>query len=101
MPIEKHSNEAHLAGSGPSVLALLKTPLDPEVVRYTLEQKIEGYRQQIAASELALTKQRNRRDDLLRQLAEEEAKYQIERSDVKEAAGLRRAALLNDLGSRH
>jgi len=71
MPINKRSNE-----SGPSVLALLKNPLDPEVMRYTLEQKIEGYRQQIAASELALTKQRNRRDDLLRQLAEAEAKYQ-------------------------
>jgi hypothetical protein len=78
MPIEKHSSEARLAESGPSVLALLKTPLDPEVVRYTLEQKIEGYRQQIVASELALTKQRNRRDDLLRQLAEEEAKDRIE-----------------------
>lgn len=71
MPINKRSNE-----SGPSVLALLKTPLDREVVLYTLEQKIEGYRQQIAASELALTKQRNRRDDLLRQLADAEAKYQ-------------------------
>jgi hypothetical protein len=71
MPINKRSNE-----SGPSVLALLKNPLDPEVMRYTLEQKIEGYRQQIAASELALTKQRNRRDDLLRQLADAEAKYQ-------------------------
>ena len=73
MPINKRSNE-----SGPSVLALLKTPLDPAVVLYTLEQKIEGYRQRIAASELALTKQRNRRDDLLRQLAEEEAKDRIE-----------------------
>jgi hypothetical protein len=71
MPINKRSNE-----SGPSVLALLKTPLDPAVVLYTLEQKIEGYRQRIAASELALTKQRNRRDDLLRQLADAEAKYQ-------------------------
>ena len=70
MPIEKHPNKARLTESGPSVLALLKAPLDPEVVRYTLEQKIEGYRQQIAASEVALTKQRNRRDDLLRQLAE-------------------------------
>jgi hypothetical protein len=67
MPIEKHSNEARLAESGPSVL-----------VRYSLKQKIEGYRQQVAESELALTKQRNRRDDLLRQLAEEEAKDQIE-----------------------
>ena len=74
MAIEKHSNEARLAESGPSVLALLTTPLKPDVVRYRLEQKIEGYRQRIAASELALTKQRNRRDDLLRQLAEEEAK---------------------------
>ncbi len=73
MPTKKHSNEA-CAESGPSVLALLKTPLDPEVVRYTLQRKIEGYRQQIAESELALTKQRNRRDDLLKQLAEEEAK---------------------------
>ena len=78
MPIEKHSNEARLAESGPSVLALLKTPLEPEVVRYSLEQKIEGYREQVAQSELALTKQRNRRDDLLRQLAEEEAKDRIE-----------------------
>ena len=75
MPINKRSNE-----SGPSVLALLKTPLDPAVVLYTLEQKIEGYRQRIAASELALTKQRNRRDDLLRQLAEAEAKYQRPRT---------------------
>ena len=77
MQTKKHSNEAR-AESGPSVLALLNTPLDPEVVRYTLQRKIEGYRQQIAASELALTKQRNRLDDLLRQLAEEEAKDQIE-----------------------
>jgi hypothetical protein len=60
------------------VLALLTNPLDPEIVRFTLEQKIEGYRQRIAESELALIKQRNRRDDLLRQLAEEEAKDQIE-----------------------
>ena len=78
MSIEKHSNEAALGESGPSVLALLTTPLDPEIVRFTLEQKIEGYRQRIAESELALIKQRNRRDDLLRQLAEEEAKDQIE-----------------------
>ena len=56
----------------------VKTPLAPEVVRYTLEQKIEGYREQIATTELALTKQRNRRDDLLRQLAVEEAKDQTE-----------------------
>ena len=74
MPIEKHSNETRLAESGPSVLTLLKSPLEPDVVRYNLKQKIEGYRQQVAESELALTKQRNRRDDLLRQLAEEEAK---------------------------
>ena len=78
MPIEKQSNEARLAKSGPSVLALLKTPLEPDAVRYSIEQKIEGYREQIAWSELALTKQRNRRDDLLRQLAEQEAKNQIE-----------------------
>jgi hypothetical protein len=78
MPIEKHSNETRLAESGPSVLTLLKSPLEPDVVRYSLKQKIEGYRQQVAESELALTKQRNRRDDLLRQLAEEEAKDQIE-----------------------
>ena len=78
MPIEKRSNEARLAESGPSVLALLKNPLEPAVVRYRLEQKIEGYRQQVAESELALTKQRSRRDELLRQLAEEEAKGQIE-----------------------
>ena len=74
MATEKHSNEARLAESGPSVLALLTTPLKPDVVRYRLEQKIEGYRQQMVESELALTKQRIRRDDLLRQLAEEEAK---------------------------
>jgi hypothetical protein len=78
MPIEKHSNEACRAKSGPSVLALLKTPFEADVVRYTLEQKIEGYRQQIAESELALTKLRNRRDDLLKQLAAEEAKDKIE-----------------------
>ncbi|MGC1664577.1 hypothetical protein [Bradyrhizobium sp.] len=78
MPVEKHPIGARHAESGPSVLALLKTPLAPEVVRYTLEQKIEGYREQIATTELALTKQRNRRDDLLRQLAVEEAKDQTE-----------------------
>jgi hypothetical protein len=77
MPVEKHPNEARQSQNGPSVLALLKTPLEPEVVRYTLEQKLQGYRQQIAESELALTKQRDRYDDLLRQLAEEEAKEQI------------------------
>ena len=59
MPVEKHPIGARHAESGPSVLALLKTPLAPEVVRYTLEQKIEGYREQIATTELALTKQRN------------------------------------------
>ena len=48
MSIEKHSNEAALGESGPSVLALLTNPLDPEIVRFTLEQKIEGYRQRIA-----------------------------------------------------
>ena len=48
MPIEKHSNEARLAESGPSVLTLLKSPLQPDVVRYSLKQKIEGYRQQVA-----------------------------------------------------
>lgn len=46
-------------------------------MRYTLKLKIEGYRQQIAESELALATQRNRRDDLLGQLAEG-AKDQIE-----------------------
>ena len=71
---DPEDGKAHLAESGPSVLALLKTPLDPEVVRYTLEQKIEGYRQQMVKSELDLTELRARRDDLLRQLAEEEAK---------------------------
>ena len=74
MPIKERSNELRLAESGPSVLALLKTPLEPDIVRYRLEQKIEGYRQRMAESELALTKLRDRRDDLLRQLAEEEAK---------------------------
>ena len=44
-------------------------------MRYTLKLKIEGY--QIAESELALATQRNRRDDLLGQLAEG-AKDQIE-----------------------
>jgi hypothetical protein len=78
MTVEKHTNEARQAESGPSVLALLKTPLDAEVVRYTLERKLDGYRQQIAESEIALTRQRNRYDDLLRQLAEEEAKNRIE-----------------------
>jgi hypothetical protein len=87
MPIEKHSNEVRLAESSPSVLALLKTPLEPGVVRYRLEQKIEGYRRQMVESELALTKQRIRRDDLLRQLAEEEAKDQNKAAtNVKEAA---------------
>ena len=87
MAIEKHSNEARRAKSGPSVLALLKTPFEADVVRYTLEQKIEGYRQQIAESELALTKLRNRRDDLLKQLAAEEAKDKIEAAlNEKEAA---------------
>ena len=47
MPIEKHSNKAPWGKSGPSVLALLTTPLDPEIVRYRLEQKIAGYRQQM------------------------------------------------------
>jgi hypothetical protein len=47
---------------------------EPHMVHYRLEQKIEGYRQWMAESELALTKLRDRRDDLLRQLAEEEAK---------------------------
>jgi hypothetical protein len=78
MPVEKHPNEAHQAESGPSMLALLKTPLEPEVVRYTLEQKIESYRQLIAESELALATQRNRHDDLLRQLAREEAKDRVD-----------------------
>jgi hypothetical protein len=78
MPMEKKHFKPSAGGSGPSVLALLTTPLEPEVVRYTLEQKIEGYRQQMAETELVLTNQRNRRDDLLRQLAEEEAKDQIE-----------------------
>jgi hypothetical protein len=78
MPVEKYPSESRRAERGPSVLALLKTPLDPEVVRYTLERKLEGYRQQIADSELALATQRKRHDDLLRQLAEEEAKEKIE-----------------------
>ena len=77
MTVEKHPNEARQAESGPSVLTLLTTPLEAEVVRYTLERKLEGYRQQIAESEIALTRQRNRRDDLLRQLAEEEAKNRM------------------------
>ena len=79
MPIEDHPNEARLAESGPSVLEQLKNPLDPDVVRYRLEQMIEGYRQQMVASELALTKLRNRRDDLLRQLADEDAKRRTSR----------------------
>jgi len=66
MSVEKHSSESRQAERGPSVLALLKTPLHPEVVRYTLERQLEGYRQQIADSELALAKQRERHDDLLR-----------------------------------
>jgi hypothetical protein len=67
-------NEARQAESGPTVLTLLKTPLES----YSHEQKLEGYRQRIAESNLALTIQRNRLDDLLRQLAEEEVKYGIE-----------------------
>jgi hypothetical protein len=67
-------NEARQAESGPTVLTLLKTPLES----YSHEQKLEGYRQRIAESKLALTIQRNRLDDLLRQLAEEEAKDQID-----------------------
>ncbi|MGA8901742.1 hypothetical protein [Bradyrhizobium sp.] len=73
MQIGKNSNETRLAESGPSVLELLTTPSEAKVARYILEQKIESYRQKIAESELALAMQRNRHDDLLRQLAKEEA----------------------------
>jgi hypothetical protein len=78
MSVERHPNEARQAESGPSVLEMLNTPFAAKVVRYTLKRKIESYRQQIAESELALATQRNRHDDLLRQLLEEEAKDQIE-----------------------
>jgi hypothetical protein len=70
MTVEKHPNEARQAERGPSVLEMLKTPLES----YSHEQKLAGYRQRIAESNLALTILRNRYDDLLRQLAEEEAK---------------------------
>jgi hypothetical protein len=78
MPIEKHSSEARPAKSGPSMLRMLKHPLEPDVLRYSLEQRIEGYRQKMAESNLALTKLRDGRDDLLRQLAEVEAKDRVE-----------------------
>lgn len=74
MPIKKHSNEIPSPHKTPSVLVLLKTPLEPDIVRYRLHQKIEGYRQQMVKSERALTELRERRNDLLRQLAEEEAR---------------------------
>ena len=74
MPVKKRSNEARSVESGPSVLVLLTAPLDPDIVRYRLQQKIEGYRQQMIKSELALTELRNQRNDLLRQLAEEDSK---------------------------
>jgi hypothetical protein len=56
------------------VLALLKTPL----AAYTHEQKLESYRRRIVESNLALTRQMHRLNDLQRQLLEEEAKDQIE-----------------------
>ena len=74
MPIKKHSNENTSPHGGPSVLALLKAPLEPDIVRYRLQQKIEGYRQLMVKSERALTELRERRNDLLRQLAEAEAR---------------------------
>jgi hypothetical protein len=67
-------DEARQAESGPSVLALLKTPL----AGYTHEQKLESYRRRIVESNLALTRQMHRHNDLQRQLLEEEAKDQIE-----------------------
>jgi hypothetical protein len=84
MPIKEHgvtveaANEARLAKGGPSVLALLTIPLEAHVKRCLHEQKLERYRQRLAESNLALTRQQNRHNDLLRQLADEEARDQIE-----------------------
>jgi hypothetical protein len=84
MPIEKHgirvepTIDAHQAESAPSVLALLTTPSDAKVKRYLRERRLERYRQRIAESDLALTAQRNRHNDLQRQLLEEKAKGRIE-----------------------
>ena len=84
MPIRTHginvetAIETSQAESAPSVLALLTTPSDARVKRYLHERKLERYRKWIAESGLALTRQRSRHDDVLRQLLEEEAKDQIE-----------------------
>ncbi len=92
MVTEKHGiketpTEARQAKPSPTVLALLTIPLEAKVERYIHEQKLERYRRRIAESHLAQTRHRNRHNELLRQLLEEEAKDQIEPScNVKEAA---------------
>jgi len=79
MPIKNHgiivetTIEPSQAESAPSVLALLTTPSDAKVKRYLHDRKLERYRQRIAESDLALTRQRNQHNDLQRQLLEEEA----------------------------
>ena len=84
MPIEKPgtivetSIETSQAESAPSVLALLTTPSEAKVKRYLHERKLERYRQWIAESGLALTRQQDRHNDMRRQLLEEEAKNQVE-----------------------
>jgi hypothetical protein len=84
MPLKEHgvnaeaANEARLAKGGPSVLALLTIPSEAHVKRCLHQQKLKRYRQRLAESNLALTRQQNRHNDLLRQLADEEAKDQIE-----------------------
>ena len=79
--------EARQAKSSPTVLALLTIPLEAKVERYIHKQKLERYRRLTAQSRVALTRHRNRHNELLRQLLEEEAKDQIEPpSYVKEAA---------------
>jgi len=69
--------EARQAECAPSVLAQLTTPCDAKVKHYLHEQKLERYRLRIAESSLALTRQRNRHSDLLRQFLKEEAKDHI------------------------
>lgn len=76
-PGEKSEIERR-AESAPSVLALLTTPSEARVKRYLHERKLARYRQRIAESGLALTRHRDRHNDLERQLLEEEARNQIE-----------------------
>jgi hypothetical protein len=70
--------EVRQAKPSPTVLALLTIPLEAKAERYIHEQKLERYRRRIAESDLALMRHRNRHNELLRQLLEEEAKDQIE-----------------------